>query len=70
MKKSVLDAHRRGVVTVLQPHRQLADRIAWRGLRQPADHLLELARRDFARAAATVAVLRQSIGHGLHAALP
>ena len=52
----------------VQPDQQLTDRIPRRGLRQPADHVLQLAGRDLARAPAAVGVLRQSIGHGLHAA--
>jgi hypothetical protein len=58
------------LVAVVQPYQQLADRVARRCVRQPADHVFQLARRNFARAAAAVGVLGQPIGHGLHAALP
>jgi len=56
------------VVAVLQSDQQLADRISRLDTGQPAKHVLQLAGRDLARAAAPVGVLGQSVGHGVHAA--
>src|SRR3954447_2399945 len=59
--RAALDAHRGGVVPVVEPDEQLADRGARGGLRQPANHVLELAGRNLARAPAAVGVLRQAM---------